>query len=128
MKALNNDFSTKLKTKQQYLRRFAFSWSGEMGFERLALSSAEAPAGDPNKNSNNGKINSAGEGGKSGRLSSLYPLPIVHSALSFSFSPTSPRHKETSAEEREPLELGVNGDAGKVGSTNPATSPTFGDC
>ena len=59
MKALNNDFSTKLKTKQQYPRRFAFSWSGRMGFEPLALSSAEAPAGDPNKNSNNPKIESA---------------------------------------------------------------------
>ena len=30
------------------------------------------------------------------------PLPIVPRALSFSFSPATPQHKEASAEEREP--------------------------
>ena len=33
-------------------------------------------------------------------LSSLFPLPIVPRALSFSFSPASPQHKKASAEER----------------------------
>ena len=33
-------------------------------------------------------------------LSSLFPLPIVPRALSFSFSPVSPQHKKASAEER----------------------------
>ena len=37
-------------------------------------------------------------GGKG--LSSFFPLPIVPRALSFSFSPASPQHKEASAEER----------------------------
>ena len=40
--------------------------------------------------------------GKGGSLSSLFPLPIVPRALSFSLSPASPQHKEASAEEREP--------------------------
>ena len=34
-------------------------------------------------------------------LSSLFPLPIVPRALSFSFSPASPQYKEASAEERD---------------------------
>ena len=62
-------------------------------FRRLggALSSAEAPAGCPNKNNNNGKMESAG--GMMGRgkrregLSSLFPLPIVPRALYFSSQP-----------------------------------------
>ena len=68
------------------------------------LSSAEAPAGYPNKNSNNEKIESArgtreeGKGGKTPVFS--LPLPIVPPALSFSFSPASLRHKKASAEER----------------------------
>ena len=40
------------------------------------------------------------EEGNGGSLSSLFPLPIVPRALSFSFSPASPQHKEASAEER----------------------------
>ena len=58
------------------------------------LSSAEVPAGYPYKNSNNlrnrkhagddGKREKAGKG-----ISSLFPLPIVPLALSFSFSPAS---------------------------------------
>ena len=39
--------------------------------------------------------------GKGGSLSSLIPLPIVPRALSFSFSPASPQHKETSTQETE---------------------------
>ena len=34
-------------------------------------------------------------------LSSLFLLPIVPRALSFSFSPASPQYKEASAEERD---------------------------
>ena len=34
-------------------------------------------------------------------LSSLLPFPIVHRALSFSFFPASPQHKEASGEERD---------------------------
>ena len=37
---------------------------------------------------------------KAKSLCSLFPLPIVPRALSFSFSPASPQHKETSEEER----------------------------
>ena len=49
----------------------------------------------------------AGDDGKS-----LIHLPVVPRALSFSFSPASPQHKEASAEEREWLLLlrGVNED------------------
>ena len=52
-----------------------------------SLSSAEASAGYPYKNSNNGKIESArgtmGRGKRRGGLSSFFPLPIVPRALSF---------------------------------------------
>ena len=51
------------------------------------------PARHPNKNSNNQKIESArGTMGRGKRrsFSSLFPLPIVPSALSFSFSPNLP--------------------------------------
>ena len=37
--------------------------------------------------------------GRKKGLFSLFPLPIVPRALSFSFSPVSLRHKEASAEE-----------------------------
>ena len=52
----------------------------------MALSSAEAPASYPNKNSNNRK-NSKREGDDGKReKASLFPLPIVPRALSFPFS------------------------------------------
>ena len=52
----------------------------------MALSSAEAPASYPNKNSNNRKNSKrAGDDGKREKVS-LFPLPIVPRALSFSFS------------------------------------------
>ena len=40
--------------------------------------------------------------GRGKRREPLFPLPIVPRALSFSFSPASPQHKESSAEERVP--------------------------
>ena len=53
---------------------------------KVALSSAEAPAGYRHQNINNRKNRKrAGD---------------VPHALSFSFSPASPQHKEASAEER----------------------------
>ena len=72
------------------------------------LSSAEAPAGYPHQNINDRKNRKRGgrwEEGNGGSLSSLFPLPIVPRALSFSFSPASPQHKEASAEERAPWEV-----------------------
>ena len=65
------------------------------------LSSADAPAGYPYKNmAIIEKIESAW--GTIGRgLPSLFPLPIVPRALSFSFSPASPQHKEASVKERD---------------------------
>jgi len=59
--------------------------------------------GIPIKKSSNGKIGGAPgrqEERKDGSLSSIFPLPIVPRALSFSFSPASLRHKEASTEER----------------------------
>ena len=69
-----------------------------------SLSSAEASARYPYKNSNNRKIESArgtmGREKRRGGLCSFFPLPIVPCALSFLFlSPVSPQHKEDSAEE-----------------------------
>ena len=67
------------------------------------FSSAEASAGYPNKNSNNGKKKKKKarggpwENGKGGSEASLFSLPIVPCAFSFSFSQ---RHKVASAEER----------------------------
>ena len=61
------------------------------------LSSAEVPAGYPHQNKINEKIERA--------PGTIPTLPIVPRALSFSFSPASPQHKEASAEER-----GVNGE------------------
>ena len=69
----------------------------------VALSSAEAPARYPYKISNNRKNRKrTGEDWKRDKagVSSLFPLPIVPRALSFSFSPASPQYKEASAEER----------------------------
>ena len=65
------------------------------------LSSADAPAGYPYQNmAIIEKIESAW--GTIGRgLPSLFPLPIVPRALSFSFSPASPQHKEASVKERD---------------------------
>ena len=65
------------------------------------LSSADAPAGYPYQNmAIIDKIESAW--GTIGRgLPSLFPLPIVPRALSFSFSPASPQHKEASVKERD---------------------------
>ena len=66
------------------------------------LSSADVPAGYPYKNmAIIEKIESAW--GTIGRgLPSLFPLlPIVPRALSFSFSPASPQHKEASVKERD---------------------------
>ena len=70
---------------------------------KTAVSSTGAPARCLNKNNNNGKIEARGERweeGKRGSLSSLFPLPIVPRALSFSFFPTSPQHKAACAGER----------------------------
>ena len=64
----------------------------------VPLSSAEAPAG---------YLYTRGgrwEEGKR-RLSSLFSLTVVPRALSFSFSPASPQHKEAFAEERVPVPL-----------------------
>ena len=57
-----------------------------------ALSSAEAPARHPNKNSNNRQIESArGTMGRGKRRELLlFPLPTVPRALSFSLSPVLP--------------------------------------
>ena len=62
------------------------------------------PTGYPNKNSNNGKIDSAGNDGKREKtgaslVSSHVPLPFVP-RLYFSFSPASLQHKKASTEER----------------------------
>ena len=65
------------------------------------LSSADAPAGYPYKNmAIIEKIESAW-GTIGWGLPSLFPLPIVPRALSFSFSPASPQHKEASVKERD---------------------------
>ena len=49
-----------------------------------------------------------GRGRRRGSLSFLFPLPIVPRALSFSFSPASPQHKEVSTEKREVETLVTN--------------------
>ena len=68
----------------------SYSMNKGVSFLRLcSLSFPKVHAGYPNKNNNNGKIESA----------SLFPLPIMLRALSFSFSPVSRRQKEASAEE-----------------------------
>ena len=67
-----------------------YSMNKGVSFLRLcSLSSLKVHAEYPNKNNNNGKIESA----------SLFSLPIMLRALSFSFSPASLRQKEASAEE-----------------------------
>ena len=69
----------------------SYSMNKGVSFLRLcSLSCPEAPAGYPNRNNNNGKIESV----------SLFPLPIMPRAHYFSFSPASLRHKEASTEER----------------------------
>ena len=73
-----------------------------------SLSSAEAPARYPYKNSNNGKIERArgtmGRGKRRGGLSSFFPLPIVPRALSF-FSPLPPHNTRRTLRRREFLLL-----------------------
>ena len=61
-----------------------------------SLSSAEAPAGCLNKNSNNGKIESArGTMGRGNRVEPLFSLSSSHRApRAFFFSPASLRHRE----------------------------------
>ena len=82
-------------------------WKSKVWNYLHSLSSAEAPAGYPYKNSNNRKnrkrAGDDGTGEKAGAwgLSFLFPLPIVPRALSFSFSSPSPLHKEASVEERD---------------------------
>ena len=69
----------------------------------VALSSAVAPARYPYKISNNRKNRKRtreDEKRDKAGVSSLFSLPIVPRALSFSFSPPSPQYKEASAEER----------------------------
>ena len=67
-----------------------YSMNKGVSFLRLwSLSSPKVHAGYPNKNNDDGKIEST----------SLFPLPIMLRALSFSFSPVSLRQKEASAEE-----------------------------
>ena len=70
--------------------RMRYSMNKGVSFLRLcSLSSLKVHAEYPNKNNNTGKIEST----------SLFPLPIMLRALSFSFSPASLRQKEASAEE-----------------------------
>ena len=67
-----------------------YSMNEGVSFLRLcSLSSLKVHAEYPNKNNDDGKIEST----------SLFPLPIMLRALSFSFSPVSRRQKEASAEE-----------------------------
>ena len=69
-------------------------WKSKVWNYLHSLSSAEAPAGYPYKNSNNRKKQKArGARWEEGK--------DVVRALSFSLSPASPQHKEASAEERE---------------------------
>ena len=80
---------------------FIYLFGYSLGF--IALSSAEAPAGYPHQNINNRKNRKRGgrwEEGNGGSLSSLFPLPIVPRALSFSFSPASPQHKSLPTTQR----------------------------
>ena len=73
-----------------------------------SLSSAEAPARYPYKNSNNGKIERArgtmGRGKRREGLSSFFPLPIVPRALSF-FSPQPPHNTRRTLRRRQLLLL-----------------------
>ena len=63
-----------------------YSMNKGVSFLRLcSLSSLKVHAEYPNKNNNNGKIESA----------SLFSLPIMLRALSFSFSPASLRQKKS---------------------------------
>ena len=65
------------------------------------LSSAAAPAGYPNKNSNNRKNRKrVGADGKREKAGAVFSLPIMPRALSFSFSTASLLHKKASVEER----------------------------
>ena len=71
-----------------FLRPLPFSPSPSIPLQlAVSLLRTEAPAGK-----------CAGDDGKREKavknLSLLFPLPIVSRALSFSFSPVSPRHKE----------------------------------
>ena len=68
----------------------SYSMNKGVSFLRLcSLSFPKVYAGYPNKNNDDGKIESA----------PLFSLPIIPRALSFSFSPVSLRQKEAYAEE-----------------------------